>query len=93
MSIRIITTSEPGRTLIRIAGQLKRADMVELMRIFQELDGPAALDLTELQSVDREAVVQLREFIDLGLELQAASPYVELLLKSGSCRNRRKDTA
>lgn len=93
MPIRIIMTSERGRTLIKIAGQLKRADMDELIRTFQELDGPAVLDLMELQSVDREAVVQLREFIDLGLEVQAASPYIELLLKSGSGQKRSKDTA
>jgi hypothetical protein len=48
----------------------------------QELKEPAALDLTELQSVDRDCLAMLRGLINGGLELRAASPYVELLLKS-----------
>ncbi len=36
------------------------------MQIFQNLDGPAALDLTEAQSVDREAAALPLELIDAG---------------------------
>jgi hypothetical protein len=91
MPIRIDTIAEPERTVIKIDGHLKREDMGELVRILCQLNGPAALDLAELQSVDREALVQLRDFIDSGLEWQAASPYVELLLKSGAGQSRCVD--
>jgi hypothetical protein len=88
MPIRIITIAEPGRTVVKVDGRLKRADLFELTRSFRAVSGPVALDLSELQSVDREAVGQLWEFIDSGLEVQAVSPYVELLLMK---RPDRKD--
>jgi len=82
MSARITTISEPSRTLIKIDGRLTRVEAGELARLCQELKEPAALDLTELQSVDRDCLAMLRGLINGGLELRAASPYVELLLKS-----------
>ncbi len=84
MSIRIRTISEPGTTVIKVDGRLTVDDTEELVRIFREVAGPAALDLTELQSADRACVVLLRESIAAGMELRAASPYVELLLKKGN---------
>lgn len=84
MSIRITVVSDPGTTVIKIAGWLKQADTEELLRVFRELDGPAALDLSDLQSVDRTSAALLREFIAAGTTLRAATPYVELLLKEGS---------
>jgi len=86
VSIRIRTISEPGTTVIKVDGRLTHDDAEELVRIFREVDGPAALDLTELQSVDRACVVLLRESLAAGMELRAASPYVELLLKKGDTR-------
>ncbi len=84
MSIHIAVISEPGTTVIKIAGWLKSADLEELMRILRESDGPVTLDLSELQSVDRTSASLLRESIAAGTKLRAASPYVELLLKEGS---------
>ncbi len=84
MSIRITTIPEPDTTVIKIDGRLKGDDIEELARVFREVVGPIALDLTDLQSVDRTFVVMLREAIAKGMELRAASPYVELLLKQGN---------
>ena len=84
MSIRITTIPEPDATVIKIDGRLKGDDIEELARVFREVGGPIALDLTDLQSVDRTFVVLLREAIAKGMELRAASPYVELLLKQGN---------
>jgi len=84
MSIRITTIPEPDVTVIKIDGRLKGDDIEELARVFAQVPAPAALDLTELQSVDRSFVTLLREAIAGGMELRAASPYVELLLKQGN---------
>ena len=84
MSVRITTISEPGTTVIKVAGWLRNADREELVRIFREVDGPVALGLVDLQSVDRTSVALLRESIAAGMQLRAASPYIELLLKEGN---------
>ena len=89
MTIRITTIAEPSRTIVKVDGRLQRGDFEELERMIQGLDGPAALDLTDLQSVDRAAAALLRKLIGLGVELRSASPYVKLLLESESGRQRR----
>ena len=86
MSIRITTIREPETTVLKIDGRLKSDDMEELVRIFREVARPVALDLTDLQSVDRTFVALLREAIAGGMELRAASPYVELLLRKGNAQ-------
>ena len=89
MTIRITAIAEPSRTIVKVDGRLQHSDFEELERMVQGLDGPAALDLTDLQSVDRAAAALLRKLIGLGVELRAASPYVKLLLESESKRQRR----
>ncbi|MCL4202504.1 MAG: hypothetical protein KJ000_08405 [Pirellulaceae bacterium] len=86
MSIRITTIPVCGTTVIKIDGRLLLDDTEELVRTFRDVEGPAALDLTELQSVDRTCAELLRDSIAAGMELRAASPYVELLLKKGNTR-------
>ncbi len=95
MTIRITTIAEPSRTIVKVDGRLQCGDFEELERMIQELEGPAALDLTELQSVDRAVAALLRKLIGLGVELRSASPYVKLLLEpeSGSQRRDSEDTA
>jgi len=82
MTIRITTRVEPNRTIVKVVGRLQRDDFDELVRIVAELGSFVALDLTELQSVDRVVATQLREFVRRGVEVCAASPYVKLLLES-----------
>ncbi len=84
MSIRITTIPDSETTVIKIDGRLTQDDTGELVRIFRTVEGRAALDLTELQSVDRTSVVLLRDSIAAGMELRAASRYLELLLKWGT---------
>jgi ABC-type transporter Mla MlaB component len=89
MSVRITTITERTQTVLKVDGRLERDDVDELMRLVQGLDGPAALDLAELQTVDREALVLLREILSLDIEIRAVSPYVKLLLELESNRQRR----
>ena len=86
MTIRITTLAEPGGTIVKVVGRLDRADFEELVRTMQLFGGHAGLDLTELQSIDRAAVIELRELINRGVEVRSASPYVKLLLESDSER-------
>ncbi len=86
MTIRITTIAEPSRTIVKVVGRLQSEDFDELVRMVEQLDSLAALDLTELQSVDRAVSSLLRDLVSRGVEVQSASPYVKLLLASQSGR-------
>ncbi len=81
MAIRITVIDETTCTLLKVDGWLKREDSGELVQMIQDLKGPTSLDLTELHSIDRQAVEGLRQLIGMGVTVRAASPYVELLLR------------
>lgn len=82
MTIRITTTTDDLRTVLKIDGRLNAEDIEELSRAHRSVEGSAALDLSELQSADRDGVARLRELVALGTEIRGASPYIELLLKA-----------
>ena len=88
MTIRITTIAEPRGALVKVVGRLHCDDFDELVRTVQRFGGQVALDLTELQSVDRATAPQLRAFIGRGVEVRFASPYVKLLLETDSQRDR-----
>lgn len=81
MSVRITTMAHRDGSLVKIDGWLQQIDVGELQRLLRTLEGPVALDLTDLQSADQEAIGMLRELLEVGVELRAASPYIELLLR------------
>jgi hypothetical protein len=86
MSIRITIRPESEVTIIKIDGWLSPDDIQELARTLEEVGTPAALDLTDLQSVDRSSVALLRQSIAAGTELRGVSPYIELLLQKGNAQ-------
>ncbi len=81
MPIRVETISGASGTLVKIDGWFRAEDIDDFVRLCEQLDRLVAMDLTDLQSVDREAIGVFRELDALGVELRAASPYVNLLLK------------
>ena len=81
MSIRVTTTSDMRGTVLKVDGRLRSEDVNELAGVFGLVEGASALDLSDLQSADRDGVEILRQFISLGAEVRGASPYIELLLK------------
>ena len=81
MTIRITVTAADDRTILKIDGQLRADDVAELKRAYRSVDGAASLDLSELQSADRDGAAVLRELVSLGAEVRAASPYIDLLLR------------
>ena len=84
MTICITTIAEPSGNgnIVKVVGRLQADDFDELLRAVQQFDDQSSLDLTELQSIDRPAVMLLRELIGRGVEVRSASPYVTLLLGS-----------
>jgi ABC-type transporter Mla MlaB component len=82
VAIRITTTVDHRQTVLKVDGWLKVDDVEELNRAYQSVRGATVLDLSELQSADRDGVAILRELVSLGVEIREASPYIELLLRT-----------
>jgi ABC-type transporter Mla MlaB component len=82
--IRITRTSDAHRTVLQIEGRLRSPDVAELVREFQTVEGPAVLELSNLQSADSAGVEILLELTALGAEIRGVPPYLELLLKMKS---------
>jgi ABC-type transporter Mla MlaB component len=82
VTIRITKTVDDRQTVLKVDGRLKADDVEELSRAYQSVQGAPALDLSELQSADRDGVAILRELVSLGAEVRGASPYIELLLRT-----------
>ena len=84
MTIHVSETKHHGGTALKIDGHLKAADVAELRKACQLAQGINVLDLSDLQSADRDGLTMLLELVSLGLQIQNASPYLELLMKSKS---------
>jgi ABC-type transporter Mla MlaB component len=84
MAIRVTQTVDTDTTVLHVAGRLTSEDAGVLSKASQDIDGPVALELSELKSADTEGVAKLLEIASLGAELREASPYIELLLKRKS---------
>jgi hypothetical protein len=82
MSIRVTRTQEADRTIVRIDGQLRSADVPELAREYQAVEGPTVLELSHLLSVDPAGRQVLKQFTSLGAQVRGASPYIKLLLNA-----------
>lgn len=92
MSIRIRTIAEAGRTVVKVDGRLKEADLEELSKVVPSVQMGTVLELSELRSADRAALERLRELISLGVEVRGASPYIELLLETKPARRDVQDS-
>ena len=68
--------------VIRIAGQLTGAGVLELEREYRAAEFPIALDLSNLRWADSEGVQLVKVLMGKGAQLRGMSPYVEMLLKS-----------
>lgn len=79
--IRITMTAADHRTILKVDGRLRADDVEELKRAYRSVPGATALDLSELQSADRDGVTVLRELVSLGVEIRSATQYFELLLR------------
>ncbi len=83
MQFRITKTEAGTVTTLRIDGDLTRQGVAELEKACASVDGPVDLDLSQLMKADAEAVRALKNLFGSGARLVAASPYIDLLLKTG----------
>ena len=84
MTIRISKEFESGKTILRVDGRLCSENVCALSSEYHELDGPVALELSELQSADSVGVATLLEYASSGAELRGTSGYVEMLLSKNN---------
>jgi hypothetical protein len=82
MSVRVTRTIDGERTVLEVAGRLESADLSELDKEIDSVDGSFVLDLSELRSADERGVERLRELAAGAAELRGASGYVQILLDS-----------
>ena len=82
VAIRITTTATERQTILKIDGRLRADDVEELNRAYRSVTGATCLDLSDLQSADRDGAAILRKLVSLGAEVCAATPYIELLLET-----------
>ena len=80
MNVRITTTTDVDPTVIKIVGRLEAADVPELDKEIDSVDGRLVLDLSELKSAEPAGIERLRELAAGGAEFRGASPYVQMLL-------------
>ena len=81
MAVRIMKTSDVAETVLRVDGHLRCDDVEELATEYRSVEGPAVLDLSNLQSADTAGVDILLQLVSLGAQIRGASPYIRLLLK------------
>ena len=81
MDMRITRTSDVHEVVFHVDGQLCRENVDELTRELESIDGPVALELSGLQSVDNDGIAILLGVAASGVDLRGVSPYIELLLK------------
>ncbi len=80
MTLRITAAGPDPPATVKIDGRLTGEETPELRRVCTGIKGWLVLDLTDLQSADREGISVLRELRAKGANLIGASPYVQLLL-------------
>jgi hypothetical protein len=81
--IRIIVQKEKNCTTVTIDGQLAGSDVDELGRVRSSVSGPAVLNLHGLDACAADGIQVLRAWLAAGARLEAATPYLRMLLQDG----------
>lgn len=84
--LRIAEERLGALTVVRVAGRLAGPGVEELERVCAASKRPLRIDLAELLQADELGISLLRSLRESGAELTGASPFVGLLLESGSTR-------
>jgi hypothetical protein len=79
--IRITTQTEGKRTIVTIDGQVTEADLKAIQRVRDSVPGAVALNLRGLNACANDGVRFLRAWLAAGAKLQAATPFMEMILK------------
>lgn len=77
---RITTRKREKATWITLDGRLEDSDIDEVNRAFSSVTGPVELNLSDLESCSAAMVRELRRWLDAGVRLNSATPFLRMLL-------------
>jgi hypothetical protein len=80
--IRIITQIEENATVVTIEGQVADSDLGEIQRVRESMTGAVFLNLRGVKSCAEGGARVLRDWLQAGAKLQAATPYLEMILNN-----------
>jgi hypothetical protein len=84
MAIRISSSTKGTTRIVRVEGRLEAAFVPDLLTESRPGESAMRLDLSGLQSADKEGLRAIRFLRADGAELDGASPYIRELLDGGS---------
>jgi ABC-type transporter Mla MlaB component len=84
MTLRITPAGSGPSATLKVDGRLTSEEVAELRLACDRVEGRLILDLSGLQSADRQGVSVLQELRTKGAELIGASPYLQILLDRAS---------
>ncbi len=79
--IRITTQREKSHTVVTIDGQLSAADVGELQRVRESLQGKVVLELGGLSVCANEGVRLLQDWLQAGAQLNNTNPFLRMVLE------------
>ncbi len=79
--IRITTHHESLHTVVTIEGWLMAADLPALRRARRSVRGAVALNLGGLDTCVEEGIRLLQDWLDAGAQLDAATPFLRMVLQ------------
>jgi len=82
--IRITIQRKENATVVTIDGQVAESDLGAIRRVRKSIKGAVFLNLHGLSSCAFGGVRVLRDWLDAGARLQAATPFLEMILKDSS---------
>jgi len=76
-----ITTHHKGRVrVVAFAGHLEDSDLEEVRQVLSSSAGQVELDLSDLEACSGPVAQELRGWLDKGVRLGSASPFLRMLL-------------
>ncbi|MDS4022958.1 MAG: hypothetical protein RKR03_21005 [Candidatus Competibacter sp.] len=91
--IRITIHPELSHTVVTIDGQLTAADFPEVRRARESIGGAVALDLDGLDASARAGIRLLQDWLDAGACLDAATPFLRMVLQDQKAGDSRKENS
>ena len=80
MDIRIDYITDGPETVVRISGRLASPAIAQLNKTCDPIVDPFVIDLSNLLFADDKGIDAIRTIENKGVQIQGASPFVQLLL-------------
>ena len=82
--IRITTQTEGQHTIVTIDGQMTELDLKAIRQVRKSVTGAVVLNLRGLDACAVGGIRLLRAWLAAGAKLQAATPFMEMILQESS---------